>query len=793
MDRPEGAFAPSIWAMSAKGSAPVHVEGQTVCRNAASDARLRPAPGDVLCPVRGHAGARRRVARRALPGCAVVAMLLLGSREAHAGCNVIPGATQTFRASQTTVDRPYSAPGDFVTLGLDPTCYTVERAFSTNPADQVVTVVFTPPQNGPRNVVVLASSARCAGVSPSTCPGAITTCLPIDQLQQPIAVEVPDPQHLRFRFPDTDGLVRGATDALTLTGAATIAVTRATDPLPCALTTQPCAGQPGLLACVDSLFAADGTCGTTPDPVFPHFTALPFPNDYQALCTTPSPPCTGLKQELRFTVDTAGNVLLPMDWRGILVNKDAVPVPRLLRASTQLEAIEGTGGLIRIPGPAFLASYDSATGRKIAPIFDPQVDPQDLGAATFFGSADAPIAVLRVARRTTALRCAGGTAADQPCGAASDCPGGSCAPRFLACAAGSPTPGSPCTVDQDCGGGTRSCGEATCSGGKQAGHPCQADADCPGGEGGAGLFSFTDRLLDGMGPVVLRPGACVGGTKALAACTDSTGCPPDGQCGSFVAQALDPVPLDGLVETPSTFAFVREEAIGTGVPGEAMGQDLNGDGDTTDHVVTLVDRTTGQPQSIGADGAPGRAVARIEQPPFSFPAVAAEEDVVAFLEPEPGQGNLDENHNGRVFDTVVRVFRLGAELTSDSAPITADAAPLINGRSLGVSNRRVFFRTSEAAVARQTTTRVSVASDGTQGNEDSFSASISADGRFVAFGSDASSLVACHTHVVDDVFVHARVMGGTARVSVASDGTPGNNDSGDASISADGRFVAFES
>src|SRR5262245_50869838 len=218
MDRPEGAFAPSIWAMSAKGSAPVHVEGQTVCRNAASDARLRPAPGDVLCPVRGQVGARRRVARRALPGCAVVAVLLLGSRAAHAACNVIPGPTQTFRASQTTVDRPYAGPGDFVTLGLDPTCYTVERAFSTDPADQVVTVVFTPPQNGPRNVVVLASSARCAGVSQSACPGAVTTCLVANQPGRPIDVVVLDAEHLRFRLPDTDGLVRGATDALTLTG-----------------------------------------------------------------------------------------------------------------------------------------------------------------------------------------------------------------------------------------------------------------------------------------------------------------------------------------------------------------------------------------------------------------------------------------------------------------------------------------------------------------------------------------------------------------------------------------------
>ena len=45
----------------------------------------------------------------------------------RAACNVIPVASQTFRAIRTTIDRPFAGPGDFVTLGLDPTCYTVER------------------------------------------------------------------------------------------------------------------------------------------------------------------------------------------------------------------------------------------------------------------------------------------------------------------------------------------------------------------------------------------------------------------------------------------------------------------------------------------------------------------------------------------------------------------------------------------------------------------------------------------------------------------------------------------
>src|SRR5207244_8735466 len=176
------------------------------------------------------------------------------------------------------------------------------------------------------------------------------------------------------------------------------------------------------------------------------------------------------------------------------------------------------------------------------------------------------------------------------------------------------------------------------------------------------------------------------------------------------------------------------------------GWGCSGDGDGTDYVGTLRNRRTGQSEPIGVGGAEGRTVARIRQPPFSFPAVAAEGDVVAFLEPEPAQGNQDENHNGTVFDTVLRVFRLGGgELTSDSSPLTADAAPVINGRSLVVSNGQVFFRTSEATVARQTTTRVSVASDGTQGNDFSFGPSVSADGRFVAFDSSASNLVSGNT------------------------------------------------
>ena len=95
---------------------------------------------------------------------------------------------------------------------------------------------------------------------------------------------------------------------------------------------------------------------------------------------------------------------------------------------------------------------------------------------------------------------------------------------------------------------------------------------------------------------------------------------------------------------------------------------------------------------------------------------------------------------------------------------------------------------------QQGTERVSVDSAGNQGNGASAFPSISPDGRFVAFRSDASNLVPGDTNGIGDVFVHDRQTGATQRVSVSSSGTQaaGLNSAG-ASISADGRLVAFAS
>ena len=91
------------------------------------------------------------------------------------------------------------------------------------------------------------------------------------------------------------------------------------------------------------------------------------------------------------------------------------------------------------------------------------------------------------------------------------------------------------------------------------------------------------------------------------------------------------------------------------------------------------------------------------------------------------------------------------------------------------------------------TRRVSVATSGQEANHDSTFVALSADGRFVAFDSHASNLVPGDTNGEEDVFLHDLHTGRTSRVSVSSSGAQGNLASDQPAISADGRFIAFRS
>jgi Tol biopolymer transport system component len=101
----------------------------------------------------------------------------------------------------------------------------------------------------------------------------------------------------------------------------------------------------------------------------------------------------------------------------------------------------------------------------------------------------------------------------------------------------------------------------------------------------------------------------------------------------------------------------------------------------------------------------------------------------------------------------------------------------------------VFVRDRQSA----TTELISVSTGGEQANGNAQSADLSADGRFVVFESGASNLVAGDANGQYDIFVHDRQAGTTERVSVALGGGDPDGDSFSSAISADGRFVAFYS
>jgi Tol biopolymer transport system component len=117
----------------------------------------------------------------------------------------------------------------------------------------------------------------------------------------------------------------------------------------------------------------------------------------------------------------------------------------------------------------------------------------------------------------------------------------------------------------------------------------------------------------------------------------------------------------------------------------------------------------------------------------------------------------------------------------------SDDNTVVPGDTNGESDLFVFDRWTRR------TTQVSVASDGAEANSGSGVPVISADGRYVTFSSTASNLVPADTNHADDVFLHDRWTKRTTRVSVASDGTQGDDTSGSPALSSDGRYVSYAS
>ena len=111
------------------------------------------------------------------------------------------------------------------------------------------------------------------------------------------------------------------------------------------------------------------------------------------------------------------------------------------------------------------------------------------------------------------------------------------------------------------------------------------------------------------------------------------------------------------------------------------------------------------------------------------------------------------------------------------------------GNPIVISCADVFVHNRET----RETVRVSLTAGGSESNGSSFKPAISHDGRFVAFASDAATLVSGDTNAKTDIFVKDTVSGRISRVSVSSSGQEANDHSYTPAISANGRMIAFAS
>jgi len=142
----------------------------------------------------------------------------------------------------------------------------------------------------------------------------------------------------------------------------------------------------------------------------------------------------------------------------------------------------------------------------------------------------------------------------------------------------------------------------------------------------------------------------------------------------------------------------------------------------------------------------------------------------------------------------------GVNADSRFVVFESNASNLVPGDTNGVAD--IFLADTCAGVPAGCVpqiTRLSVSTGGIEANAASSGASISANGRFVAFTSQAANLVANDTNGMDDIFVRDTCLGTTAcaprtiRVSLAFDDREANADSTECAISADGNFVAYAS
>lgn len=284
----------------------------------------------------------------------------------------------------------------------------------------------------------------------------------------------------------------------------------------------------------------------------------------------------------------------------------------------------------------------------------------------------------------------------------------------------------------------------------------------PGDSNGTGDVFVRDHRAGSIQRVSMGPEGTQGNLSSSGAVISA-----NGRLVGFLSEATNLVPGD----TNSSFdEFVHDRDTGKTERASVGPRNRQGDADSFDLAIS----------------ATGRFVA--------FSSLADN------LVPGDTNGHIDVFFRDRKLGTTQRVSvdKSGAQGDGDSRfpALSADgrfvafvsqATNLVPGGTDGQSH--VFVKDRQTATIQL----VSVGSGGIPGNGESTYPALSADARFVVFESVATNLVPRDTNGVNDIFIRDRQKGTTRRLSVGPGGVQGNNESVQAAISADGRVVAFTS
>ncbi len=323
-------------------------------------------------------------------------------------------------------------------------------------------------------------------------------------------------------------------------------------------------------------------------------------------------------------------------------------------------------------------------------------------------------------------------------------------------------------------------------------------ADIAGNHGVAG-DSF---MVDTVSPAVetVTPSGAIPSTDATIAVAYT-----DADSGVNAATAT--VTLDGLTLSGCT---ATAASVSCPVSGLAVGAHAIG-GHVADHAgntaaisgsFSVSALTPGLTSMVSSDsaGVPGNASS------YNNLAISGNGNFTVFASPA---SNLVSGDSGSGTDIFMKDNRTGQTTMVSTSQAGVKGSNLSNRPSVTGDGRYVAFRSAATNLVAGDTNgawdifrkdtltgevlRASTASDSVQANGSSDWPAISDDGRYIAFLSSASNLVAGDTNAAADVFVKDLLSGQTVRVSTDAAGIQATGASEKLDISADGRYVAFRS